>query len=1069
LALTLLMTVVCANAKTIDLSKATDYSVNYDYGKRRLSAIIAQNNDVLTGKLSADEIVVLIEDGATVYLDGADINSDGSLLSGFFNGITCLGDATIVLRNHNVVKSMTDDGKFAGIYIARGNTLTISAEGNGSLDVATIAEQTYGGAAAIGAKNEGNGGNIIIKSGTITATSARNSAGIGGAENASCGDITIEGGTITATALKEGAGIGGGWHGGCGDITIKGGTIIANGNDAAGIGGGNYSDCGKITITGGTITAKGNTGAGIGGGLASSCGKIVIQGGNVTAIGDRAAGIGCGYNFSDVIKTCAGITISEDAQIKAETSMCNWTIGKGMTEGKTLCGTITIGGEEYPNGVKENPFIYPKETCATPGKPTVTEKTHNSATVTWTAPSEQIKWYITRKSENQDDFYAGGYTNVKSYTFQHLQANTQYEVKVKAICGEDEESEYSESLFFTTDPEPCYTPIDLTVTGKTHKSATITWKTQSGNTPAKWTVKYGKKGQAQTTATATQPTFTMTGLTAETEYEVRVQANCDASDESAFTDPVYFTTDKVGAIVYTVFYNMKLTYYYDENYGTHIGAIEEEYDPSMTRFESYYENVQSAEIDASMKNVALTSMRSMFYGGAKADKTYALKNMTFINGLQNLNTSELTDTYYMFYKCQSLTSLDLRKFDMSKVTNAYRMFEFCSSLTTITCDEDWSQYTALTQSGNMFSNCSAIKGGQGTTYNSSYIDKSYARPDGGTEAPGYFTKDAERIAQCELKGFEGKITYGMEWTKAAGNAVASGIVAVDAGAPYSTSANTWYLYKWNEDEEKWKQVSSTDGIRLDDGDYYFRIQLLIPNDKRSEFYFSPDKEDLSVTVDDELWTVDDMIGSGRSYVALINSREFTLEKVVDPEIEEAKEQLEAWADMAMMVAMYFESKGETAKAEELTNIALDAQAVCDNDLATLDEVNAAIATTSAAVEPYGEELIAFYKQSATAELENELQPDDSDACKQIIADAIAAVNALTWDPNKSFEENLMAIIEATSDIFDKAWEDLNAQREKEQGIEDINIKSAPRKILMDGTLYIIRDGKVYTATGAVVK
>ena len=32
-----------------------------------------------------------------------------------------------------------------------------------------------------------------------------------------------------------------------------------------------------------------------------------------------------------------------------------------------------------------------------------------------------------------------------------------------------------------------------------------------------------------------------------------------------------------------------------------------------------------------------------------------------------------------------------------------------------------------------------LVGGLGTTYNSSYVDKTYARIDGGTRRPGYFT------------------------------------------------------------------------------------------------------------------------------------------------------------------------------------------------------------------------------------------------------------------------------------------------------------------------------------------
>ena len=46
-------------------------------------------------------------------------------------------------------------------------------------------------------------------------------------------------------------------------------------------------------------------------------------------------------------------------------------------------------------------------------------------------------------------------------------------------------------------------------------------------------------------------------------------------------------------------------------------------------------------------------------------------------------------------------------------------------------------------STDMFANCTNLKGGNGTTYNSSKTDKTYARIDGGTSSPGYFTGDAK--------------------------------------------------------------------------------------------------------------------------------------------------------------------------------------------------------------------------------------------------------------------------------------------------------------------------------------
>ena len=39
----------------------------------------------------------------------------------------------------------------------------------------------------------------------------------------------------------------------------------------------------------------------------------------------------------------------------------------------------------------------------------------------------------------------------------------------------------------------------------------------------------------------------------------------------------------------------------------------------------------------------------------------------------------------------------------------------------------------------MFYNCSSIVGGQGTTYDPDFVDKTYAKIDGGLEDKGYLT------------------------------------------------------------------------------------------------------------------------------------------------------------------------------------------------------------------------------------------------------------------------------------------------------------------------------------------
>ncbi len=63
----------------------------------------------------------------------------------------------------------------------------------------------------------------------------------------------------------------------------------------------------------------------------------------------------------------------------------------------------------------------------------------------------------------------------------------------------------------------------------------------------------------------------------------------------------------------------------------------------------------------------------------------------------------------------------------------------CPDLRTIYVGNGWST-AAVTNSTDMFFNCTSLVGGQGTTWNSSNpTDKTYAHIDGGPSNPGYFT------------------------------------------------------------------------------------------------------------------------------------------------------------------------------------------------------------------------------------------------------------------------------------------------------------------------------------------
>lgn len=76
-------------------------------------------------------------------------------------------------------------------------------------------------------------------------------------------------------------------------------------------------------------------------------------------------------------------------------------------------------------------------------------------------------------------------------------------------------------------------------------------------------------------------------------------------------------------------------------------------------------------------------------------------NMKFIN-LINFDTRNVTNMYRMFYYCKSLMSVNVTGFDTSKVTNMERMFGYCETLTMLILNFDTSRVTNMAY---MFYNC----------------------------------------------------------------------------------------------------------------------------------------------------------------------------------------------------------------------------------------------------------------------------------------------------------------------------------------------------------------------------
>lgn len=234
----------------------------------------ATDGQTLNGTLNGN-YQVSIADGATVSLNGANININNNSKSGSLNcaGITCLGNATINLYGGSI--NHCSSNNYPGIQAGpQGKTLTI--QGTGSLNV-----QGGSNAAGIGGGSGITCGNISLKGGAITACGGQYGAGIGSGQGGTCGNIEIVGGEITATGGEGAAGIGSGSgiNTVCGNIYLYGGIINAcGGNGAADIGSGQSGHCGNVEIEGGSINATGGEGAvNIGPGEDGDCGTVTLH------------------------------------------------------------------------------------------------------------------------------------------------------------------------------------------------------------------------------------------------------------------------------------------------------------------------------------------------------------------------------------------------------------------------------------------------------------------------------------------------------------------------------------------------------------------------------------------------------------------------------------------------------------------------------------------------------------------------------------------------------------------------------------------------------------------------
>ena len=137
------------------------------------------------------------------------------------------------------------------------------------------------------------------------------------------------------------------------------------------------------------------------------------------------------------------------------------------------------------------------------------------------------------------------------------------------------------------------------------------------------------------------------------------------------------------------------------------------------------EDINKVVFDASFANARPTSCCKWF------DEC---KNLTDIEGIENLNTEKVTNMGSMFSYCFALTSLDVSNFNTQNVEDMSYMFWNSSALTTIYVSDKFVTTKVSLEADDMFKGCTSLKGAI-DKYEDSKTDHTYAN-----YTTGYFTK-----------------------------------------------------------------------------------------------------------------------------------------------------------------------------------------------------------------------------------------------------------------------------------------------------------------------------------------
>ena len=192
-------------------------------------------------------------------------------------------------------------------------------------------------------------------------------------------------------------------------------------------------------------------------------------------------------------------------------------------------------------------------------------------------------------------------------------------------------------------------------------------------------------------------------------------ANCDAV---GYFTPVFDYAEFDNATGTLTFRRglSKPTGAYDLNEGNNTPKWREEREPEHNNDDEFIYpgekiNISKVVFDASFANARPTSCYEWF------NRCY---NLTEIEGIENLNTEEVTNMGSMFSGCYDLTQLDLSNFDTQNVENMSDMFVSCLDLKSLNVSNIDTQ--KVKDMSRMFYNCNSLTSLDVSNFNTQKVE-----------------------------------------------------------------------------------------------------------------------------------------------------------------------------------------------------------------------------------------------------------------------------------------------------------------------------------------------------------